>query len=239
VIALQKLMSEFMVIQMQNSKDASINDLKKYTVAIKEIEPNTENFLGTGFVITDDGLILTCYHVVGNTEEKRLYYEVVNAYFPEAKIAIPAEVAKEYCNPEIDIAVLRLRGKLPPQNPIAYLGPNISYGHKFTSIGFRKTYQFKELSSDGDIRIITTLKNEEGIESIPVIQLYSLSNDRLVFITGTKEYGKTYTAVRLLWEYFNKGYEPIWYRGDNEEDRSNVRNKLVKIENVLKPGHII
>lgn len=67
----------------------------------------------------------------------------------------------------------------------------------------------------------------------------TLCKERILFITGTKEYGKTYTAVRLLWEYFNKGYDPIWIIGDQYEDRSNVRNKLANIESLLKPGCII
>jgi hypothetical protein len=32
----------------------------------------------------------------------------------------------------------------------------------------------------------------------------ALQEDKVVFITGTKEYGKTYTAIRLLWEYFGQ-----------------------------------
>lgn len=32
----------------------------------------------------------------------------------------------------------------------------------------------------------------------------ALDKSRIVFITGTKEYGKTYTAIKLLWEYYRK-----------------------------------
>jgi hypothetical protein len=39
----------------------------------------------------------------------------------------------------------------------------------------------------------------------------TLKTERIVFITGTKEYGKTFTAVRLLYEYFKEdGYHPRW-----------------------------
>jgi len=38
----------------------------------------------------------------------------------------------------------------------------------------------------------------------------TLKEKRFLFITGTQEYGKTYTAVRLMWEYYNKEYLFSW-----------------------------
>lgn len=66
-----------------------------------------------------------------------------------------------------------------------------------------------------------------------------LEKDRIVFITGTAEYGKTYTAVRLLWEYFGKGYEANWIKGGEEKERMDVRKRLEEIERELKPQHIV
>lgn len=51
----------------------------------------------------------------------------------------------------------------------------------------------------------------------------TLKRDRIVFITGTAEYGKTYTAIRLLWEYYCNGYKPVWVRGGEFEERRIVR----------------
>jgi hypothetical protein len=62
---------------------------------------------------------------------------------------------------------------------------------------------------------------------------------RIVFITGTQEYGKTYTAVRLMWEYFLKGYEPRWYKGREKDERTQVREKLEQIKSELKPKHVV
>lgn len=67
----------------------------------------------------------------------------------------------------------------------------------------------------------------------------ALEGDRVVFITGTPEYGKTYTAVRLLWEYFIKGFEPIWIEGGEEWERRNVRRRLEEIESELTPKQLI
>ena len=67
----------------------------------------------------------------------------------------------------------------------------------------------------------------------------ALERNRIVFITGTAEYGKTYTAVRLLWEYFIKGYKPKWITGGEVPERIEARKKFEDIEKELKPHHII
>ncbi len=66
-----------------------------------------------------------------------------------------------------------------------------------------------------------------------------LNKNRLVFITGTAGYGKTYTAIRLLWEKYNEEYIPRWVAGKEPEDRKTVRDILANIEPELKPKHII
>jgi hypothetical protein len=67
----------------------------------------------------------------------------------------------------------------------------------------------------------------------------TLETHRIVFITGTPEYGKTYTSIRLLWEYFNKGYEPKWIRGGEERQRIEAREGLEDIQRQLKKHRII
>ncbi|MBU7028025.1 MAG: GNAT family N-acetyltransferase, partial [Theionarchaea archaeon] len=67
----------------------------------------------------------------------------------------------------------------------------------------------------------------------------TLSEKRIIFITGTQEYGKTYTAVRLMWEYYNEGYTPKWVKGGEEKERINVRKRLENIEAELKSNHAI
>jgi hypothetical protein len=66
----------------------------------------------------------------------------------------------------------------------------------------------------------------------------TLKENRIVFITGTQEYGKTYTAVRLLWEFYNDGYEPRWFFGGELAERTEVRRQLESIEVHLRPNHI-
>ena len=67
----------------------------------------------------------------------------------------------------------------------------------------------------------------------------TLKHKKIVFITGTKEFGKTYTAIRLLWEFYNLGYFPKWIGGEENEQMQITRDKLTQIENELKPNHVI
>jgi hypothetical protein len=67
----------------------------------------------------------------------------------------------------------------------------------------------------------------------------TLHERKILFITGTPEYGKTYTAVRLMWEFYNRGYEPRWIEGGELAERNEVRRKLEDIGAVLKSRRII
>src|SRR5919202_3847994 len=84
--------------------------LKKCTVAIREPQKGVIGTIGTGVIVTEDGLILTCYHVIGDIRTGKPYYKTVDVYFTEANVTKQAEIAEEYCNPSLDVAFLRLQG---------------------------------------------------------------------------------------------------------------------------------
>lgn len=68
-----------------------------------------------------------------------------------------------------------------------------------------------------------------------------LNNDRIVFITGPPGYGKTYTAIRLMWEWYSRENNicfPEWVPGKEYEQRKEVREKLANIDAILRPHHI-
>jgi len=69
--------------------------------------------------------------------------------------------------------------------------------------------------------------------------LKTLANKRFVIITGIGEVGKTYTSINLLWDYYTKGYNPIWISGGELHERIDVRKKLENIEDKLTPKNII
>src|SRR6476469_9220029 len=105
---------------MQNLQDV-IADLNNCTVKVI-----TSRTVGTGIIVTpvskftkdtstltsekENGLILTCYHVIGNANsESESLYDELKVYFPETKITLSAQVIAEYCNPEYDIAFLNIK----------------------------------------------------------------------------------------------------------------------------------
>lgn len=53
-----------------------------------------------------------------------------------------------------------------------------------------------------------------------------------MFITGTPEYGKTYTAIKLLWAHFLKGRTPVWIRAQDSPE------KLADLESKLQHNHV-
>lgn len=65
-----------------------------------------------------------------------------------------------------------------------------------------------------------------------------LTTDRFVFITGPPGYGKTYTAIRLLWNWFLKGITPIWVDGAEFQHRERARQILANIDSKLQSKYI-
>lgn len=51
-----------------------------------------------------------------------------------------------------------------------------------------------------------------------------LTNSRCVFITGSPEYGKTYTAIKFLWEYYNTEHIPKFINKGSKEANYVIKN---------------
>ncbi len=66
-----------------------------------------------------------------------------------------------------------------------------------------------------------------------------IATNKVIIFSGTAGYGKTYLSVRLLWEYYSIGYNPVWIRGDSFFDRVTRGNRFGKILSYLKPHSII
>lgn len=65
-----------------------------------------------------------------------------------------------------------------------------------------------------------------------------LNKNKIIFIIGTPEYGKTYTAYNLLWDFFQLGYIPVYHRGREIREREKIRESLENINSYLSPKHI-
>lgn len=295
--------------------DDRLEVLKCSVVEIKNTTNQTVSY-GTGVIVSSDGFILTCYHVISDEKGKVVAGKPIHISFPFAPaISAQARLIEEYCNQDLDIAVLQIQDKVPEGIRIAHLSEEIDSSHKFTSFGFRKPRDFFGLNTAGEIRGRTfrrpisggsgaaseliQLYSEEigpGMSGAPVLDIAinrvvgiisdhyvtqgdvdkhlsfaipiksilqvwpelnqknagprilefaqkicaeglrryeaidelfvsplgfdriksTLEKKRLVIITGPRESGKTYMAMRLLWDYFNKGFYPDWVKGQSD-----------------------
>jgi hypothetical protein len=162
---------------MQNYQE-NFQNLPKCTVAIKR--SSNDSLLGTGIIVTEDGLILTCYHVIGDHIHKNITQRNVNIYFPSnPNVKGSAEVIDRFCDPELDIAFLKLKEKLPELTAVIELGETIyPKEHDFQSFGFRNpegTTKFDGLQANGTIQGMTRLTSRNYATSIspPLITLKS------------------------------------------------------------------
>src|SRR5690348_11003754 len=105
---------------MEEQQSTSKEQLKKFTVAIcKPGYPIPAGIKGTGFIVNSEGLILTCFHVVGDRANNQFSYDNFDIYFPEANITKRAVVSKELSCALKDVAFLTLEEPMPSSANIA------------------------------------------------------------------------------------------------------------------------
>ena len=160
---------------MSSSNQNNLQDLRECTVAI--INPDNGKVLGTGIIVTGDGLILTCYHVIEDLKTqtiiKNVRIENVHIDFPSKQIKGNANVLEKYCKSELDIAFLQLQKKLPMEIDITNLNERVFPNREFIGFGFRKDKEFNGLHSDGKIMGKINKKLKDGSDSPPFIQIES------------------------------------------------------------------
>jgi NAD-dependent protein deacetylases, SIR2 family len=111
----------------------------------------------------------------------------------------------------------------------------------------RNTASDSEPSIEGFLRKIGFAKELENPRSRykNLISLYvkpteyneicsKLEKDHIIFIIGEPHLGKTYTAIHLLWEYYQKDYETLHIRHDNlitmlHENEGNLKKLLLSL----------
>ena len=57
-----------------------------------------------------------------------------------------------------------------------------------------------------------------------------LEKENVLLITGDPGIGKTYTAIRILQEYYHQGYHTTWFYGMAKEDREEQKEHLLNFE---------
>lgn len=123
---------------------AELQDLRKFTVHIRNLNDET---VGTGFIVSSDGKIITCAHVICTAlgvEPHNALDRQVKVYFPSYSrgVAETKQAKVVLCLPQNndDVALLQLVGDSISLSPdqIAVLGnAEASVDHSFRSYGFR------------------------------------------------------------------------------------------------------
>lgn len=160
-------------------------DLKPAIVRILSPDGTTG---GAGFVVTDDGLVATCAHVVeaagaGPGERVRLA-------FWAGDTPVETKVLTDGWHPDQDVAFLQLAASLPDGVVPATLGPSArAGGHTFRAFGYPHVGDFQgvwaegqilgQVTDDGGVSMLQLRAQEiaPGMSGAPVLDV---SADRVV-----------------------------------------------------------
>src|SRR5260370_22028773 len=114
--------------------------------------------IGTGFVVSEDGLIVTCAHMVG--EPPPTQATVVFPSNGEQREAVV--IAQAWRSPDAeDVAFLRVAGPLLTGIHALPVGDSQgSEGHKFITVGYPDIRKMKEIRGGGEI--VGLIRNEAG-----------------------------------------------------------------------------
>jgi len=140
------------------SDNVRLQNLRDFTVQIRD--PASNAVVGTGIVVSMDGRIVTCAHVVqaASVEPRDGDGAEVGVYFPQARggdvKARRATVACCFPQHDDDVVLLQLTGGPTPLGPeqIAVLGTaDESVEHHFRSYGYRRLETYSAGIANGTI----------------------------------------------------------------------------------------
>jgi tetratricopeptide (TPR) repeat protein len=140
------------------SDNVRLQNLRDFTVQIRDAA--SDAIVGTGVVVSMEGRIVTCAHVVraAGVEPRDGDGAEVGVYFPQARgsdvKARRATIVGCFAQHDDDVALLQLVGGPTPLGPeqIAVLGAaDESEGHEFRSYGYRRLDSYIAGRADGTI----------------------------------------------------------------------------------------
>src|SRR5215213_537502 len=137
-------------------------EIKKYTVKI--IDETNNKILGTGVIVSRDGYILTCYHVVFDEQSNTLHEDILIG-FSGSNDTRHVTLDKNHYDPNVDIAFLCLRETeaLPANTSVANLSKIIDSNHNYRSFGFKQPHEIDGLFTDPQpIKALVHRKDKEN-----------------------------------------------------------------------------
>jgi tetratricopeptide (TPR) repeat protein len=167
-----------------SASEALSQYLQAFTVQLRH-RKNAKQIVGTGFIVSSDGKIATCKHVVTAADVRPIPSisddsQAVGVYFPEMpgrqSFLTKARVLATFPNHKDDVVLLELIGPIAEVylRRFAVLGKaEDSFLKPFVSYGFAKLDQYVGHSARGEIQII--VERPEGHFAAP----FELNSDRI------------------------------------------------------------
>jgi tetratricopeptide (TPR) repeat protein len=142
-----------------SDNNVRLQNLRDFTVQIRRLSDDT--IVGTGIVVSMDGKVVTCAHVVEEAlgaHPREANGDEVGVYFPQARMdeekSRRATVAAWFSQHDDDVVLLQLVGGPAPIGPeqIAILGTaDLSEGNPFRSYGYCPLGPFPSARAEGII----------------------------------------------------------------------------------------
>jgi hypothetical protein len=115
-------------------------------------EPENSAALGSCFAVTEDGVFVTCFHVIGNSTTGEVIHRIVKLAWPKLGIELRATVDPNASRPTADIAILKLIDEPMPKGVHVFtLDLRLFPNSEFVSFGYRKATAYKGLFARGII----------------------------------------------------------------------------------------
>ena len=169
------------------------------------LDPEHRIVLGSCFPIAHEGVVVTCFHVIGENSTGKVSRPMVCINWPQLNIDAIAYVDIASSRPTSDIAILNLDGrKIPEGVSVLTLELRLFPNSRFVSFGYRKADSYKGLFSRGAI-------HGEVMES---------SGHSLIQMT-TSDMGRGMSGAPIVYEDYHRvvGVASSYWQSKEPQDR--------------------
>lgn len=214
----------------------------KYEQSIIEIQDDQGETKGTGFFISQECNIVTCWHVIDSLSSIWLKFKGQK---------YEAQLLSEYCNPDSDIALLSSNIN-PDFKKYLRLDNDLTIDDDLISIGFPKDHLnncpngfntkgtlvahtvIKDNETSHRVLMLKDMEIEEGMSGAPVIAVRT--GNAVGLITG--KYGKREYGIAIPAEIISLCI-PLFLHKEKEEYKGIFHSYLVNQEQLLREVQVV